>query len=239
MKKYLYISIILVMTVILKSFEYKKTKRLNDNDICNKKITNCEKKVKFGDNEICLPLIDNMTEGYGNQTIKRLADKFEYNKNIILAFYLNNKTYSRIKSIKNEKLEDYFKIYVAKSSKDYEASVDLINSLANKMAKNYLKINWSKLKINIQEQLNNISIDRPILIDSYSPHNKVRTQIFLSKLVIEDTEHFMVGTGNLMLINNRLVFSAYYLKYRGIETFEKVKTKNDYLILKLMEENNQ
>lgn len=234
---YFLYSLILLLIICLSFCTNRKSGKLSlINDVQNKEI-NCIKKVNFGKDSLCLPTIDGMTESYDNILIKNLADKFEFKDNKTLAFYLNNDTFSRIEKIKDEKLEDYFKIFVYKGLVNEKVNIKLINNVAKKIEDGFIAMKWEKLENNIRNQLPNLSFDKPILIDSYSPHKNVRTQVTLSKIIINGTEHFMICASNLMLINERLIFSAYYLKYKEKNTFDLTKVKNDYLVLKILEEN--
>ncbi|MCI2228853.1 hypothetical protein MC378_06705 [Polaribacter sp. MSW13] len=236
---YLLHSLILLIIICFSFCTNRKSGKLsinNDNDIQNKQIS-CIKKVNFGKNILCLPKIDGMTESYDNILIKNLADKFESKDNKTLAFYLNNDTFSRIENIKDEKLEDYYKIFVSKGLINEKVDINLINNFAKRIEEGFIEMKWEKLENNIRNQLPNLSFDKPILIDSYSPHKNVRTQVTLSKIIINEREHFMICASNLMLINERLIFSAYYLKYKEKKSFQKTKEKNDYLVLKILEEN--
>ena len=234
---YLLYSLILLITICFSFCTNRKSGKLSLNsDIQNKQIS-CIKKVNFGKDILCLPKVDGMTESYDNILIKNLADKFESKDNKTLAFYLNDDTFSRIENIKDEKLEDYFKIFVSKGLINETVDINLINNFAKRIEDGFIVMKWEKLENNIRDQLPNLSFDKPILIDSYSPHKNVRTQVTLSKIIISGREHFMICASNLMLINERLIFSAYYLKYKEKNTFDITKEKNDYLVLKILEEN--
>jgi len=102
---------------------------------------------------------------------------------------------------------------------------------------NYFKKHWSEIKNNVEKYFDNISFGQPVLIDSYSPHTDIRTFILLIKFQGEDFEYVMISSSNMMLIKERLIYLNYYKLYDGEESVKNLKAKNDYMVLRLMDEN--
>lgn len=197
----------------------------------------CEKIVAFGDINICLPEVDGMTECYNIPIVKTLTDKFEYKGNTVLAFYLNNKTYKEVNKLDQIVYDDYFKIYATDNLKNVKFGQAELDQGANMFEGSFLKENWDKIKGKILKDHNNISIGRPVLIESYSPHKKIKTFVIIAKYEMNGYENVMLGTLNLILIKNRIINLAYYRKYEDEESIKKTRAKNDYIALLFFDEN--
>lgn len=197
----------------------------------------CKHSVPFGDIEICLPEIDGMTECYERPNVKELADKFEYEGNEVKAFYINTETYKKVDSLDKIVYDDYFKIYITKSMSGVKAAKAQLDEMSKMLEENFIKENWGELKIKMEKSLQSISVGQPVVIENYSPHENIRTFIMLVKYQMEGYEQVIVGTMDIMLIKNRLVWLAYYKNYDGEESVKKAKAKNDYIALRVMEEN--
>jgi len=197
----------------------------------------CYNSVSFGDIYICLPEIDGMKECYLVPIVKKLADQFEYEGNSVLAFYLNDKTYKQVDKLDEITYDDYFKIYATNQLKGIKAGKKELNEMSNAIGGNWIKEKWSGLKSKIEKDHNYLSVGRPILIEDYSPHEDVKTFIMLTKYQMEDYEYVMVMSMNMLLVKNRLIWLAYYKDYDGEESINKTKAKNDYIVLKFMDDN--
>ena len=77
------------------------------------------------------------------------------------------------------------------------------------------------------------TLGAPILIDSYSPNEKVRTFIIMTKILFGENEIVRLMSLNMIEIKNRLVNLVYYKDYEGLESITKLKSKNDYMVLLL------
>lgn len=198
----------------------------------------CENSVTFGDIDICLPEIDDMTECYDIPEVKSRADRSEYEKSSVLAFYLNYATYKQVNQLDKITFDDYCKIYASNESKSVKFSKEELNQMSDLLEGNFLKENWNEIKDNIKRNHDYLSVGRPVLIESYSPHKKVKSLIMLTKVIINDYEYVMVGSINLLLIKERLIWLAYYKNYDGEESIKRTKAKNDYLVLRLLDENS-
>ncbi len=198
----------------------------------------CDKSVPFGDIDICLPIIDGMTECYSTPIVKSRADEFNYEGNLILAYYLNNATHKQVDKLDEITFDDYFQIYAINKLKGVKVGQSELNEIEKVIEGNYFKENWNDLKKKIEKNHDYLSIGRPILIESYSPNNKVRTYVMLSKYQIGNDEIVSLITMNLVQIKERLISMAYYKNYYGEKSIINAKSKNDYIVLQLMDENN-
>lgn len=203
----------------------------------NETLILCKNSISFGDIDICLPEIDGMTECYDIPLVKSRADKSEYEKSSVLAFYLNNVTYKQVARLDRITFDDYFKIYALNESKSVKISQEELDQMSDLLEGNFLKENWNEIEYNIKRKHDYLSVGKPILIESYSPHKKVKTVIMLTKVLVNDNEYVMVGSINLLLIKERLIWLAYYKNYEGEASIKKIKAKNDYIVLRLMDEN--
>ena len=203
----------------------------------NNSTDNCDNKAKYGKIDICLPIIDGMKECYSLPNVKEYADRFGQEASILLAFYINDETYEQVSMINELTFDDYFRISGAKSLADAEAGQFHLNKMADMVESNYFKKHWSEIKNNVEKYFDNISFGQPVLIDSYSPHTDIRTFILLIKFQGEDFEYVMISSSNMMLIKERLIYLNYYKLYDGEESVKNLKAKNDYMVLRLMDEN--
>lgn len=198
----------------------------------------CEKSVRFGNVDICLPIIDGMTECYSIPIVKATADKFEYKANSILAFYLNNDTYKQVEKLNEINYDDYFKISVTNSQEGLKFGQSKLNKYASMFEKGYVKKNWSDLKKELDVSLDDyMSVDKPILLESYAPDSNARTFVFLMKYIVGNYEYVIVMTMNIVLIKESIISIIYYKNYNGEQSIKKAKAKNDYIVLKLIDEN--
>jgi hypothetical protein len=197
----------------------------------------CEKSVSFGDIDICLPIIDGMTECYSTPIVKSRADEFNYEGNSILAYYLNNTTYKQVDKLNEIIFDDYFQIYATNKFKGIKVGQSELNELANMIDSNCIKENWNDLKEKVEKNHDYLSVGRPVLIESYSLNNKVRTFVMILKYKIDNNELVSIMTMNIVQIKERFIGLAYYKNYDGEESITKAKSKNDYIVLQLTDEN--
>lgn len=199
--------------------------------------SDCESSVQFGDIHICLPQINNMTECYSLPIVKELADQTESKDNIVLAYYLNNEIYNQVEYLDDLVFDDYFKIYGVKKMRNLKVTRTNLNKMAEMMEANYFKKNWDSIKDKVNEVFEEITIDIPVLIESYSPHEDIRSGVLLMTLNTGIEEFVLIATLNFILIKNRMVALAYYKTYDGPESVKEAKSKNDYIVLRFVQEN--
>lgn len=199
--------------------------------------TECDKSVSFGDIDICLPIIDGMTECYSTPILKARADELNYEGNSILAYYLNNATYEQVDKLDEITFDDYIQIYATNKLKGIKVGQSELSEIANMFEGNYIKENWNDLKKKVEKNRDYLSVGRPVIIESYSPNNKVRTYVMLTKYQIDNNEFVLLMTMNMVQIKERLIWLAYYKNYDGEESIKKAKSKNDYIVSQMTDEN--
>jgi hypothetical protein len=197
----------------------------------------CENQKSFGDINLCLVEMDGMIECYSHPKVKVNAELGRYFKNEILGIYLNEKTYDKVEYLGTFNYDDYFKVYAMTAARNMSFSVAELDNLALMFENNYMKENWSSFKDKIEKNFSYMSVDRPILLESHSPHKQIRSLVTMMKMIVEDDEQILVATINLVQIKNRLIFYAYYKDYFGETSVAQAKAKSDYFGLKLVDEN--
>ena len=101
----------------------------------------------------------------------------------------------------------------------------------------------SKLKSNIEANFKDldlsISFEKPIMLEEYQLSSKIRSFIILLKYVTDVEDFIQVASLNIMLIKDRLIFFAFYDKYKGFSEIEKTKEMSDYFALRFLKENSK
>lgn len=197
----------------------------------------CEKQIQYGDIKICLPTIDGMTECYSLPIVKAKAEKFNFEGNPILGFYINNNTYAKVDKLNEISYDDYFQIYASNKLKGIKVGQAELSEIANMIEGSYVKDNWNDIKKTFENGLDNLSIDKPVLIESYVPNKKIRTFVMLVKYQTNNEETFMISTMNILQIKDRMIWLTYYKNYEGAESIKYAKAKNDYIVFQILDEN--
>ncbi len=197
----------------------------------------CKKFVYWGDIKICLPILNDMTECYNNETIKDIADKTEYYTNTVLAYYITTDNYQKINNEEDFNNEEFFKIYAPKNAKGLHFTKSDLDYLAKSFDDKNWHITLEEAKYYWENNIEGIEIDKPVLIESYTLNNNSSSFVYFIKSKIDDTNIYIVSVINLLLIKNRCIFLAYYKEYTGSESITEAKNNNDYIIQRLFEEN--
>lgn len=201
--------------------------------------SDCKSSVKYADKYICLPYIEGMTECYSVPIVKAVVDLFDIEGNTTLAFYLNDKIYKNVHRLLELEYDDYIKIYAPTSLMQYKIKQEELDIVKEAMKEELFSGLMIKLEDILKEkELDELKFDRPILIDEYSINSNVRTLFFLTKVSIEDHEYFSLATLNIIRVKEKLILLAYYKDYDNHESINFTKAKNDYIVLKLIQENN-
>lgn len=212
------------------------SERDNSEVVESHNIIECYKSVAFGDVDVCLPVIDGMTECYSHPNVKMAADGLNYPGNSILGYYLNNSTYQQVDRIFEITFDDYFQIYASNELKGMKVGRSELDMMAERLESNYIRENWSDLAKEVRKNYD-FSMGVPILIDSYSPNKDIRTFVMLTKIQFDDDEFISLTLMNIVRLKERLIWMAYYKNYAGEESIGKAKSKNDYLVLSLIDVN--
>jgi len=200
--------------------------------------TICANSRFFGEIEICLPEIDGMTESYSYSQVKKRSDLFSYNNNTVLGLYLSKQNFSKLDNFENEGLDDYFKVYALNMLEGIEIGESKFKELEDLSKGNYIQKNWEDIEETILSGNTDLSLGRPVQIDSYKPTKNISTTIFIVKMMYGSEERISVLTLNMVRLKKTLIYYAYYKNYLNPKTIEQVRAKNDLFGYKLLEINN-
>lgn len=199
---------------------------------------NCKELVSFGDVDICIPTIKGYINIYNkeHQSMKDLLDSREDQTNQIIGYYVNSTSYENeiYKTFDNS---DYFKIYSVKNYRNKHTTSSDLKKIFKMVQEGFVKENWDSINKKYDEIGRVDEIDQPIILDSYENNENFSTVIFLMKYSIENETKLVLIAMNFLLIENRIIHYGYYLEYND-ENLEKIKEKNNYIGLKILEENN-
>lgn len=209
----------------------------NEEKSANTKTINCDKSVTYGDVAICLPVIDGMVESYSNSKVKARADAFNPDMNVILGYYLNNATFKQVDRLEEVVLDDYFQIYAAKSLQNVKITTAELDEMGETISDNYIKENWEELNEKINKEFEFMSVAKPILLDTYTPNPDARTYVLLIKYEEGEDFHILVTAMNIVKLQDRMIFMAYYKAFKSEETITKVKEKNNEIVDALVKAN--
>lgn len=208
--------------------------------------SDCDNYSNFGDITICLPELVDMTECYSDPLVKITADMFKgTEEEEIIGIYLFDEIYeSRYESFFEDGIGDsYIKIYSNNLLKNKKADTQVLGLMSTYTLGAFENFHQSKLKSNIEANFNDldlsISFDKPIMLEEYQLSTKIKSFIILLKYITEDEDFIQVGILNIMLIKDRLIFFAFYDKYKGFSEIEKTKEMSDYFALRFLKENSK
>lgn len=196
----------------------------------------CNRTAFFGDSKICLPIIEGYQECYLDTIVKELADETELPANMVLGFYLSDETYERKDSLGFFSFDNYFKIYGTKEIKDYPANQEMLNQIQGVLAGNFISKNWGLMEKEVDKIGLEVDIGVPLMIKSYNQTKNSFTIILLVKYESEGFEpYIMAMTLNGLIINQRLVWMAYYLNYEDKETIKKLQENSNFILTQLLD----
>lgn len=178
-----------------------------------------------------------MKECYSNELIKLVADETEYPGNSVLAYYITTDNYNKLDRFDEIINNEFFKIYVVDKLKGVNATLADFNYLKKQTEDISTYINWETFKSNFASKFDFINFDKPVFLESYSLKDNIHTTVGLIKIRFEEEEYISAVTMNFVLMKNRVICLAYYNKYTGLELINIAKSKSDYIILRLYDEN--
>lgn len=200
--------------------------------------SSCSRITNFGEAKVCLPEINGYKECYDDSAVKYLADMTEMPTNIVLGFYLNNETHTKKDSLETIQFFDYFKVYGVNQVQNHKADNRTLVEMQKVLDSNYIQVSWDKLEKEIDGIGLNVKVGVPIVVDSYSLNDESTTYIMLVKYEGADTTSVtMAMSMSMLLLNDRLVFLAYYLEYMGEETILESKKQTDLIVTQLLSQN--
>lgn len=196
--------------------------------------THCDKSIKWGDLDICIPEIGSMRECITHSKINKLMKEVDNTQFTYLAYFLNDTIYSKLDSNSIDGWDDYFLVYVINSLKNQKINEYQLDYLSNKMTESFNKTNWKEIDKKIKTLVKNKSVDRPLLLETYKMSETTRTFVSISNINNGRKENVSIITTNILLIKNRIIFLAYYMYYDGLDSIKLAKAKNDYILLSFL-----
>lgn len=199
--------------------------------------SNCARKADFGDLALCLPKILGMNECYSIPNVKQLADHFEVAQNQVIGFYVNDKTFAQVENLAAISYDDYCKIYGTLMVKNTDVGSKELHEIAEMMRANFVKDNWEEIRDDVIKNQDKIVINQPAFIEAYKFHDQVESFLMMGKFKAGDFEYVLSFVTNALLVNDRLIWLAYYKYYEGPESLEATKLKNNLIVQSLMDSN--
>jgi hypothetical protein len=201
---------------------------------------NSIRKATFGNTDILLPPIEGYKECYSEPLVKQIADGTEVPSNMVLGFYLNNRTFEKIGSSDLSSFDDYFKIYGTIQIKDYKANHEILKQMQDAMGGNFMSKNWDLMKKEVDKIGLEVEIGVPIVIKNYNLNKNSFTYIMIARYELEGVDPFtLVMAINGLLINEKLIWMAYYLNYDGEESISRLQKNNNFILEEFISGNIQ
>ncbi|MFZ1323330.1 MAG: hypothetical protein WAT71_17375 [Ignavibacteria bacterium] len=197
----------------------------------------CVKTSEIGSSIICLPEIIEMNECYELPNVKERMDKFEVGDNSILGVYLTDDIYSNIENFETIFIDEYFKIYLVNNTKDKTYGTSELEQIGDIMENNFIADNWDNLRKQVEEKNDELTIGVPVIIESYTPDENVKSFLMLTKISNIEAEKVMLMSMNILLIKEKIIWLGYYKLYVNEDSIQKIRSANDSVVMKLIEVN--
>ena len=185
-----------------------------------------------------------MEECYDDPYVKYWADLFKGNpKEEILGLYIEKTNYriGKMTDFEEGINYPYIKLYSTQSIAQVKASKEILEIVAPELTETFENWTTSEFKPKTEDLFNKLemdmSLDSPILIDEYEPHTSAKSFVVLMDFKIEGESFLMVSVLSLMIIEERLIFSAYYDEFKGSQALTNIKTASDYFVLNMISKN--
>ena len=101
------------------------------------------------------------------------------------------------------------------------------------MSNGAIPVGWEIANKNLKSG----SIGSPIVIESYTPHENIRTTVMATKIYSGNMEQAMLMSVNFCSLKDRLITYSYFKRYDGPESLKHLKTNSDYFGFQLVEAN--
>ena len=168
-----------------------------------------------------------------------LADATEVQSNVILGFYLSNETYAKKSHLGLFGFDDYIKVYGTKHIKDTEASPKLLGRMKDFVARGFISKDWDAMDKEADKISSAVETRVPTVIKSYSENENSFTYVVLTKYDVGGAEPLVVAnTINGLLVNNRMIWVAYYLNYKGEETITRLQENSNAILKEFLNSGN-
>lgn len=196
----------------------------------------CLRKAPFGTIKICVPKIEGMTECYLNATINQRANQFNYEGNSILAYYIPDEAFKEVETTPVSDYKDYFQIYATNSLKDKKATQKDLEEMKDIIKNTFTNELWESAKEKIENK-HGIEVWKPVIIEDFKINDNAYGFVMLTKYGSGDDELVMMMIMDMILIENRMIWVAYYQKYTSDSIFKPSKEKNNQIVLKILNSN--
>ena len=180
----------------------------------------CDTQTAFGDITICLPNIEGLTECYTDERVRAHVDNFKYESNEIIGMYFTDSTYLRVDELGDFSYDDYFKVYAPSELKGMPVTVNEVDQMSEIIEGMYKSGQWAEMKKEIESEHESFSLEQPVLINKKNPSDNLRNLVFLMQINSDYESVLLVMTINIVRIQERLIFYAYYYRYAGDESLE-------------------
>lgn len=188
-----------------------------------------------------LPELNNWSELYSDELVKKRFDENSNNGTTIIGVYLNNETAKRKDSIDYIDFTDYCLFFI----RDKEQKRKIEDSDLKKIFD--LQMNKASVKeIEIEDAINKaysdstfITADKPYLLQEYSYNPKTYSAIKLIKPYSYEHNYIAIYVYNLINIKNHLVYGGYYLDFNGMESIKNARINNDLIMSEFIKANKK
>lgn len=198
---------------------------------------NCATTIEVGNASVCMPKVSGYVESFGNPHLwLKLGDQYDGITDAY-SYYLNLDQAELIKKSQSFSLNDWFKVYMVTEMKNISISQEQFKGFSNLIADGYIRENWTTLSEKLEGSLGQIKISQPTMVKSYSTSKNSNTFVLLMPIKSKDEEKTIVMIMNDILLNDRILFVAYYLDYNGPKSLDLATQRNDYFIYRVLEEN--
>lgn len=192
-------------------------------------VGSCERITYFGVKPICLPKVKGYKECYNNVKAKKFADSSQAQGVSILGYYLPDADYANLDNLNS--LNEYIRIYSPDSAMDLIVDKNILATLEQNMTAIYEDLDWRSVIEDFEENVGKIGLNQPVPVKTYSLNDSSFSNVILIKVQPEYKDaHTRVCVTNGLLINERVVFMAYFLTYEGEETIRQAVVNNNKIV---------
>lgn len=198
----------------------------------------CSRSAEFGGTSFCLPEIQGLKECYPHPKVKLIADATRGPGNTIMGFYLADTTYAKVDQLDQQVFDNYGKMFSFDGAKNMVADQAGLDELANVVSSQFVEENWETIKEKIEGQIDFANFSQPVLLEKYALGEKARVTIAMLNISTSEIQKTVVMPLTMMNLKNRYIAFAYYRFYENPETIQQAKRKNEEIIARILEENN-
>lgn len=199
----------------------------------------CERLVPLGKAVLCLPSIVGMTECYGDPLVKEICEASNFGKNTFLGCYLHREDFENLQLVGWAEMNQFIRIYTMTELMDVSMAESDLAEFIGAMKSNYLRENWSRLKEEIEANLESWDLDQPVLLEDYRLNASAHTFVFLTRFydVVTSKSTVQLQFANTALVDGQLVWFTYHWKFEGMESVEIAKAQNDFFAMRFLQSN--